>query len=303
MEKKSKKPVVIILIVAAVLVVAAVVVFFIINNQKGYRLLKVFEVDGKANVNRESLGDIEPYANMVLESGDVISLETGNLTICADDDKYIYLEEDTEIVLNATAKGKKAKTDIELRKGAITNDIRNRLTNGSTYEINTPNSTMFVRGTSYRVWVYEIDGVRYTRVSVFDGEVVTRLVYKDGTVADEEVTVSKGKEVIIYEDDKVVKYLSDPTDIDYDTLPEGALEILLIINDNGRDLSITNPEINVILYGPYTVTFMYGNTVFGTQTVKKGDKATIPSLQPAASGSWDFDFSKPITKNTTIKWK
>ncbi len=303
MEKNSKKPVVIIAIIAAVVVAAVIAVILIINNGKGYRLLKVFEVDGEANVHRESLGDIDPYANMVLESGDVISLDTGLLTICADDDKYIYLEEDTEIALNATGKGKKTKTNIVLNRGAITNDIRNKLTNGSTYEINTPNSTMFVRGTSYRVWVYEIDGIRYTRISVFDGEVVSRLIFKDGTIADDEVVISKGKEVIIYEDDKIVKYLFDPRDIDYDTLPEGALEILLIINDNGRDLSITNPEINVILYGPYTVTFMYKGTVFGTQTVKKGDKAAVPSLQPAASGSWDFNFNTPITKNTTIEWK
>ena len=303
MEKKSKKPVVIIAIIAAVVVAAAVAVVIILNNGKGYRLLKIFEVDGEANVHRESLGDIDPYANMVLESGDVISLDTGLLTICADDDKYIYLEEDTEIVLNATGKGKKTKTNIELNRGAITNDIRNRLTNGSTYEINTPNSTMSVLGTSYRVWVYEIDGVRYTRISVFDGEVSTRLVYKDGTVADEEVTVSKGKEVIIYEDDKVTKYLFDPRDIDYDTLPEGALEILLVINNDGRDLSITNPEIKIILEGPYTVTFMYKGSVFGTQTVKKGEKATVPTLQPAASGSWKFDFNEPITRNTTIEWE
>ena len=49
--------------------------------------------------------------------------------------------------------------------------------------------------------------------------------------------------------------------------------------------------------------FMYNGKVFGTQTVKKGDKAIEPSLAPAASGSWQFDFSKPIEENTTIEWE
>ncbi|MCM1212634.1 MAG: hypothetical protein NC318_13660 [Blautia sp.] len=53
----------------------------------------------------------------------------------------------------------------------------------------------------------------------------------------------------------------------------------------------------------YTVTFQYQGQVFGTQKVKKGQKATQPMLQPAASGAWDFDFSKEITKNVTVEWK
>lgn len=53
----------------------------------------------------------------------------------------------------------------------------------------------------------------------------------------------------------------------------------------------------------YTVTFTYNGAVFGTQTVKKGQKATALKLAPAESGAWDFDFSKTITGDTTIVWK
>ena len=53
----------------------------------------------------------------------------------------------------------------------------------------------------------------------------------------------------------------------------------------------------------YTVTFRYNGQTFGTQTVRRGDKAVQPALQPAAKGAWDFDFTKPITADTVIDWK
>ena len=261
-------------------------------------------VEGKANVNRKDTGDITPYENMVLESGDNVSLDTGKLTIKADEDKYVHLEENTEIELKATGDEKKGKIAIELKKGAITNDIQNKLSNDSYYEINTPNSTMSVRGTMFRVWIYEIDGVKYTKISVFEGKVSTRLVYKDGTVSDKEVVVEGGKEVIIYEDGTTTDYLSDPTDIDYSQLPDSVLTLLdYTIETEDRDVSITQEEIKRILEGPYIVKFMYNGNEFGRQTVNKGDTASVPKLKPASGGNWDFDFGEPIERDTVIEWK
>ena len=52
-----------------------------------------------------------------------------------------------------------------------------------------------------------------------------------------------------------------------------------------------------------TVTFMYNGSVFGTQNVKKGDKASAPALIPEAGGSWNWNFSDPVEKDTVIEWK
>ncbi len=298
---KSKKIIIISAIVLAV--VAALVVFLVLSKKDAYRILKIFEVEGQANVSREGKGDITPYANMVLESGDKVSLDTGKLSIQADEDKYIYLEENSEIQLNASGSSKNSKTSIELLKGSVTNDIKNKLSDESSYEINTPNSTMSVRGTVFFVTIYEIDGVKYTRICVFEGAVATKLVYKDGTEAENEVSVAKGKEVTIYEDGTTTDYVSDPTDIDYNTLPDNVLELLIEINDDGKELSITNPEIKRILEGPYYVTFTYKGKEFGTQTVEKGKKATVPTLSPAESGGWNFDFNTPIDRDTIIEWQ
>ncbi len=299
---KNKK--IILIIIGILLVVCVAVVAIVLSTKKedSYRIVKVYEFDGDGVVSRESLGDIEPYNNMVLESGDNIKLNTGLMTLKLDDDKYVYVEENTEFELQATGTAKDSKTTINLKSGAITNEIQNKLSGESSYEINTPNSTMAVRGTTYYVQVYQDDkGVEYTRVSVFEGKVTTKLMYADGTTADTEVGVEAGKEVIIYEDDTTTDYLDGVTDIDYDTLPD---DVLLIVGGAlNMDETMTDEEIIKNFKGPFTVTFTYNGTEFGTQTVKKGECAQVPTLMPAPSGEWDFDFSTPILQDTEIKWK
>ncbi len=299
----KKKAFIIAVIALAVLAVAATVIFLKVFKKDEYRILKVFEFEGVAKVVRDQIGEIEPYVNMVLESGDDITLESGKMCLQADEDKYIYLEEGTEIVLKASGNSASSKTTIELLDGAITNDIQNKLLNESTYEINTPNSTMSVRGTVFRVYVYYKDGVKYTKVSVFDGKVTTRLKYKDGTFSDKTVDVEKGKEVLIYEDDKTTDYVSDPTDIDYSDLPDYVLELLIGVIDEGRELIPTREELEALLSKIVTVRFMYKGQEFGTQTVAKGGKAVRPKLKPAESGDWNFDFSKTIEEDTVIEWE
>ncbi|MBQ5768986.1 MAG: FecR domain-containing protein [Clostridiales bacterium] len=301
----SKKTIAIIAGSAVALIAVAVTLFFVIPKDKSYRLLKLFEFSGSGTVTRENKGDITPYANMVLENGDTVKLDNGVMTIQADDDKFIHLDEHTTIKLNATGTSDKSKTSIELLEGGITSDIRNKLSADSTYEVNTPNSAMSVRGTVFYTFVYEIDGVKYTRICCFEGNVSTRLIYKDGTSSIEEVLVPMGKEVIIYEDQTTTDYLYvEPQDIDYSTIPEEELlELKEMIEKENKDLSITSPEIVRLLEGPYIVTFTYNKIVFGTQEVKKGELAQVPSLSPSPTGGWDFDFTKPITRDVTIEWK
>ena len=303
MEKRKGNKIIIIIVAVVIALIIGIIAFIKFGKGETYRLLKIYEVEGKANVSREGNGDIEPYVNMVLESGDKVSLETGKLTIKADEDKYIYLEDNTELILVAEGTAKNSKTSIDLLSGAITNDIQNKLSTESSYEINTPNSTMSVRGTIYRVSVYEIDGVKYTKVSVFEGEVVTRLRYSDGTYSDEEVSVTKGKEVIIYDDGTKTDYVSEPTHIDYNEMPDDVLKLLEIEIEDDRDIPVTQKEIEKILNGPFTVIFNYQGSEFGRQTVEKNGNASVPVLEPDGSGSWDFDFSTPIDRDTTIEWK
>ncbi len=302
-EKKSKKGLIIGIIVALVILIIVVVIIILSNKDESYRIIKVYELEGKALVFREDEGEIEAYNNMVLESGDVIELASGTMTLKLDDDKYVYVEEGSQFELVATGTKADSRTTINLNKGAITNEIQSKLSKESSYEVNTPNSNMAVRGTTFRVCIYEIDGVLYTRNTVFEGEVATKLKYKDGTYSVEVVTVPGGKEVIIYEDDTTTDYLTGVVDIDYESLPEEIKALVEEILGVGSIPEYDTATSSDAEEGPFTVTFMYDGEIFGTQTVEKGECAQLPTLMPEPNGSWDFDFSTPIEEDTEINWR
>ena len=303
-KKTVKKGPLIGAIAGVAVVILAVVVILLLNRKEAvYRIIKVFELDGKSTVTRQDIGDLDAYDNMVLESGDQVYVDTGSLTLKMDEDKYVYAEEKTRFQLEAAGTSENSKTRIRLEEGILTNEIQNKLSDESSYEVNTPNSTMSVRGTIYMVDVYEENGIRYTKVSVFEGAVATKLIYADGSVSDQEKLVEKGKEVLIYDDNSGTDYVGEPSDIDYSALPQGVIAFLLEKANAGYDIGIPAEDLEKYLQGPFTVTFMYQNSVFGTQEVKKGAYAAEPSLMPAQSGAWDFDFSTPINKDTRIEWK
>lgn len=311
MEKIGKKKIIIIAIIAVALIAIAVVAaIFIFDRKEEYRVIKIYELKGEAVITRENNGDIDAYQGMQLQSGDKILFKSGEMTLKLDDDKYVYVEPDTQFRLIAQGNSKNSKTSIELDRGAITNDIKNPLSDKSSYEVNTPNSNMAVRGTVYRVHTYYENGVRYTRVTVFEGKVDSCLIYPDGTKSKDIVIVEKGNEVLIYDDETNTDYVGKPGPIDYESLPEYVIDVLKKIKQSGTDIVI--PDVsskddpdnnNDGENGPFTVTFMYNGQVFGTQVVDKGAKAAKPKLSPSQTGGWDFDFDKEINEDTTIEWR
>ena len=76
--KKSKIPYFIFFMLLIVCVVFAVYLFFF--KKESYRIIKIYEFEGDGVITRESFDEIEPYANMVLESGDNVKLNTGVMT-------------------------------------------------------------------------------------------------------------------------------------------------------------------------------------------------------------------------------
>jgi LPXTG-motif cell wall-anchored protein len=105
----NKKIGIIVGIVVAVVLIGFGALFFF-RKRNNYRLLKIYEFDGDGSVTRDKKGSITPYTNMVLESGDNIKLNTGKMSLMADEDKFIYLDEGTEIDLVAKGNSKNSKT-------------------------------------------------------------------------------------------------------------------------------------------------------------------------------------------------
>lgn len=355
------------------------------KKEEAYRNIKVMSINGSATVERASVGTLDAYADMKLENGDRLSVDgSSSLTLSMDDNKYAMLEPGSSLTLEADGTKENSRTVIHLEAGAVMNYLSEKLSEGSSYEVTVPNSTMAVRGTVFRVAiVYDENGESYTTVQVFEGIVGCRLVFPDGTLSEEEVQLAPGKEVLIHGDTSISEYVGDKGhDIDYTTLNREALEFLLFCIDDGADLCIPREEVEellrrldqpeeepeeqeeaeepekevkkpVVIETPepvvpaveetpsssggssetsedspgnddnqkshhsskknpsssdeetktYTVTFQTASgDVFCTQTVEDGKTASKPKLQPSASGSWNYDFTKAVTENIIIKW-
>lgn len=370
--------------IMGLLIVSALIISFGMKKEESYRDIKVMSIKGTATVERASVGSLDAYEDMKLESGDRLSVDSSSsLILSMDDNKYAMLEPGSSLTLEADGTRENSRTVIHLEAGAVMNYLSEKLSEKSSYEVTVPNSTMAVRGTVFRVAiVYDEDGDSYTTVQVFDGIVGCRLVFPDGTISEEEVQLAPGKEVLIHGDTEISEYVGDKGhDIDYTTLNREALEFLLFCIDDGSDLCLTREEVEELLRRldqteepeesaevkkpaktekepavietpepvvpaveetpsssggssetskdspgnddnqkshhsskkkpsssdeetkTYTVTFQTASgDVFCTQTVEDGKTASKPKLQPSASGSWNYDFTKVVTENIIIKW-
>ncbi len=366
------------------------------------------------------------YENLMLQSGDSVAVASeSSMRLKLDDDKYLLAEQDTLMNIVADGDDADAKTYIDLKQGSVTSEIQNKLGPNASYEVNTPNSIMAVRGTIFRVEVAKNEsGETDTRLTVFEGTVSARAVMPDGTVSDEEVMVEAGQE--LYVEGTVMSFsdLGEPTNTDYESLPQVLQEYIEELgvdtakNAQGieeqeqqmqakaeeareedrkeeeqqapgqqdteekpeaqeqertentpkpqskapemtqkqqpsekpdeeanqvpeqglEEQQQTQPQEVMQPETPqtqpskpqpqpqgsdpnkdsssdgqsggggkkktqyYTVTFQYNGSTFGTQKVKKGEKAEEPKLSPTENGAWDYDFSTKVNKNLTVVW-
>ena len=394
--KKNRKSV---RIISVMLLIVAMLcsMFSGCNKEEGYRVIQVYEVNGKATIAREKVGNMDAYEKLNLMSGDWLSvLKESYMRLKMDEDKYMLVQEESELSIFATGSDKNSKTDIQLEKGSITVEVQNKLGNEESFEVTTPNAVMAVRGTVFHIRA-DVDekGEPVTKVAIFEGAVTVQKIDENGQPSEEQ-TIEGGKEVIIYEkeDGEVVIQVND--EIDMEEYPTEVWEFLQEISEGGRELWLTSEEIEEKLEEAkekeqsseivteketeveteiesettsevetetetetekvtetetenettvsseeeepddndeateggassgstestestentestestedtetpvFTVTFMYGDIVFGTQKVEAGQKATCPKLAPAPSGRWDFDFETVITEDMTI---
>ena len=221
-------------------VVAAVAGFVILKGgkQESYRSIMVYQVNGSASITRERVGAMDAYENLMLLSGDIVEVaQDSNIRLKLDDDKYLLAEPDTVLCIRAEGDADNSKTYIDLQKGSVTNEIQNKLGSGSSYEVNTPNSIMAVRGTVFRVALAQgKDGEFETKIDVFDGAVKVNPVLPDGTVLEAEAAVEAGKEITIGAEQISSGQISEPVDIDYENLPPVMQEYLIELSQKEQAL-------------------------------------------------------------------
>lgn len=233
------------IVAAAAAVVVACVVLIGGSKNEAYRSIMVYQVNGNATIARERVGEMKAYENLMLQSGDVVAVASdSSMRLKLDDDKYLLAEQDTLMNIVAEGNDEDAKTYIDLQRGSVTSEIQNKLKDGASYEVNTPNSIMAVRGTIFRVDV-KIDENKNieTNLTVFQGTVATKAIMPDGTISEEEVLVEAGNELTIEGTPTSFEELGEPEEIDYDSLPEIITEYIKDLQQSGVNL-VYNVEEN-----------------------------------------------------------
>lgn len=183
------------------LAVVALIVVGIISavtlKKDDYRSISVEETKGEVTIAGDK-GNGPAYAGQHLYSGDDVTVGgSSELTMCMDTDKYMYAEENTHFTLQASAGSEDSKIKIYMDEGSTLHKLESKLGENDTYEVDTPNSTMSVRGTTFRVTVYKEANDIYTLTEVTDGEVNVKLKKADGTYSGEEKNVAAGESVLI----------------------------------------------------------------------------------------------------------
>lgn len=217
---------------AVVIIVAAVALLS--NKEETFRSILVYDVEGNAVIERETVGSMDAAENLYLESGDRVSVAAdSSMRMKLDDDKYVMAEADTVFSVEAEGTEADSRTKICLEQGAITNEIQHPLSEGSQYETSTPNSVMAVRGTIYRVELYaDENGGQNTKLCCFQGKVGAKPILPDGTYG-EEILVPAGSELTVFEDGTA----GDVRDIAYDELPAQAIQNLTDMLESGQSMT------------------------------------------------------------------
>ena len=223
-------------------VIAVGIAIAVLMQGSGYRSIAVNGFEGTVSVaGNKNNGNV--YVGQNLYSGDDVTVASeSSLTMCMDGDKYVYADADTHFSLEASSLKDDSRIKINLAEGSELNELKNKLADGESYVVDTPNSTMSVRGTTFRVTVYKgEDGLWYTLLEVIDGTVEVALKTEDGTYngvvekfGEGQAAMIRGNsdfsEFIVGEENEVVLLF------DYKMLPEGAVsrvvEILTYLEDN-----------------------------------------------------------------------
>ena len=223
-------------------VIAVGIAIAVLMQGSGYRSIAVNGFEGTVSVaGNKNNGNV--YVGQNLYSGDDVTVASeSSLTMCMDGDKYVYADADTHFSLEASSPKEDSRIKINLAEGSELNELKNKLADGESYVVDTPNSTMSVRGTTFRVTVYKgEDGLWYTLLEVINGTVEVALKTEDGTYngvvekfGEGQAAMVRGNsdfsEFVVGEENEVVLLF------DYKMLPEGAVsrvvEILTYLEDN-----------------------------------------------------------------------
>ena len=154
----------------AVVAIAVFLILFFKKKGETYRTILVLETKGDVTVQRDG-GSITAYQDMRLRNGDGMSVPGSGLArLKLDEDKFVYLEENTTISLQAAGTAADSRTIIYVEEGNMLTEIQQKLSDDSSYDVVTPNTTMAIRGTVTQTIVRKGMADADTPVTEYSGE-------------------------------------------------------------------------------------------------------------------------------------
>ena len=212
--------------VVAILVIVILVITIIVMPDKGYRSILVETVQGSVVVVNDKSED-QAYKGQRLYGGDEVTVsEKSSLTMCMNHDKYLYADENTHFWLENHSVKNASRIYVYLDRGSELSELTKKLNVNESYEVDTPNSTMSVRGTKFRVTVSAgSDAVVYTLLEVEEGVVLVRLKTVSGTYTGVEKEFLAGQGALIRADAGNAEFLTgedggEVLHLDYSALPQ-----------------------------------------------------------------------------------
>ena len=158
------------------------------KKEDAYRVIKVNSFEGETAMNRGEEA-VELFEGIQLVSNDKVTTGSDGLVeLLVDSDKNIVASEDTCFSIEAVGSESQGKVTIHLEYGTTLIEIQNKLTDGSEFEVVTPNATLSVRGTTFEV-TYD-STTNETTLKVTDGVV-------EATTNIESREINAGETVVI----------------------------------------------------------------------------------------------------------
>ncbi len=217
MKSKARKLIIAFVVILIVIGAGVTSVLFFLSKQ-GHRSIKVEELAGESTITEKQI-NYDAYEGMNLKSGqEVIVKSESSMTLLVDNDKYLYADECTRFSIKATGSEDKAntKTKIVMQDGSVLYELRSKLSKEESFTVETPNTAMTVRGTTFYVSVYRDENNRtYTRVEVEEGAVQLTAVTRDGKKTDEAL-LEAGSSVLVQSDEEFSEFI-ESTGIDIES--------------------------------------------------------------------------------------
>lgn len=252
--KKKSKGIIIGVIIALVLALIVGIVLIIRNANHAYRFVEVEDFDGKVKVTRDD-DQVEVFEGLRLQPSDkVATKEDSSIELLVDTDKHIYAEENTTLVIEATGDEEEGKVLVKLKEGNALFEIENKLNDESTFEVKSPNATISVRGTIFRVEYME--DIRTTRLTVIEG-----IVHVEPSNDDLDTLEAYAGDVVYITDDSID--LEEPEEEDTSENDVEEETDVAVVEEEEPEEIVEEELEEVLIVGEIAIEEL--DTVFGSQ--------------------------------------